>query len=177
MSPAVIANTLESRCVMRCPVDVAGKPVRRREGFDTTYCQDATFIRCVELLHDEKTPPPISYSRTLHEEEWEHILKTLEDRSKQIYAPAGIPGYDWVFVRGSKLVNLAQPVARLTSVKFRYTQPMPRMETGDGTLYTAGYWSQDITYTLLRLRITRYDWTKLLKAYQHAEGQTPQLAQ
>lgn len=175
MNPAALAQTLSSRLVSRCPTNVSGAPNRAPDIFDTAYVLDQVFIAHVEMIMADRRPPPMKHSRTLQDDEVESIQKALETPGTAIHAPAGIPSFDLIGVRGSRLVNLARPVARLIHVSFSYHPPCPRAETPDGTLYAPGFYTQDIQFTLRKLQISRYEWTKLLKAYQLAEGLTPKL--
>lgn len=174
-APAALAEQFVSRLVTRCPVDVNSKPTRRPNIFDSAYVFDQAFIAHVEMIMKDRRPPPLKHSRTLQDEELEAIQKALETPGTAIHAPAGIPGFDLIAVRGSRLVNLARPVARLSHVSFSYHPPSPRAETPDGILYAPGFYTQDIQFTLRKLQISRYEWTKLLKAYQLAEGLTPRI--
>lgn len=175
MNPAAIATTISSSLVSRCPTNVSGAPTRAPDIFDTAYVLDQVFIAHVEMIMADRKPPAMKHSRTLQDDEVEEIMKALETPGKSITAPAGIPGFDLIAVRGSRLVNLARPVARLVHVSFSYHPPSPRAETPDGILYAPGFYTQDIQFTLRKLQISRYEWTKLLKAYQIAEGLTPRV--
>lgn len=168
MNPAALAEQFVTRLVTRCPVDVNGKPTRSPDIFDTAYVLDQVFIAHVEMIMEDRKPPSIKHSRTLQDEEVEEIQKALETPGKAITAPAGVPGFDLIAARGSRLVNLARPVCRLVHVSFSYHPPCPRAETPDGTLYAPSFYTQDIQFTLRKLMISRYEWTKLLKAYQLA---------
>lgn len=175
MNPAALAEQFVSRLVTRCPVSVSGVPTRSATIFDSAYVFDHEFIAHVEMLMDDRKPPALKHSRTLQDEELAAIQLALETPGKAITAPAGIPGFDLIDARGSRLVNRARPVARLVHVTFSYHPPSPRAKTPDGTIFAPGFYTQDIQFTLRRIGISRYEWNKLLKAYQAAEGLTPRI--
>ena len=156
-----IAEEINKRLLTRCPVNVKGVPDRRREIFDSVYIYDTAFLAVIDMLHEDRHPPAQKYSRTVQDSAIEEILLALESPGKGIIAPAGIPGYDFIDVRGSRLVNLARPVAKLTALQFAWNPPMPRAETPQGIQYVPAYWTQEIQYNIKRLNLSLYEFNKL----------------
>jgi hypothetical protein len=158
---AKLADEINKRLLTRCPVNVKGVPDRRREIFDSVFIYDDAFLAILEMLHSDRSPPAQKYSRSVQDRNMEEILLALENPDKSIVAPVGIAGYDFIDVRGSRLVNLARPVANLTSVNFVWNPPMPRAETPDGVRYAPAYWTQEIQYNIKRISISLYEFKKL----------------
>ena len=156
-----LAEEINKRLLTRCPVNVKGVPYRRRAIYDSVYIYDAAFLAVIDMLHENRHPPAQKYSRTVQDKDIEEILLALETPGKGIIAPAGIAGYDFIDVRGSSLVNLSLPVAKITSLQFCWNPPMPRAETPQGIQYVPAYWTQEIQYDIKRLNLSLYEFNKL----------------
>jgi hypothetical protein len=164
---AAVAREMTQRLLTRCPMEINGKPKRRRDFFDTVYAFDAPFIAAVTAINEDRVSPILKHSRSLQDTEVESLLEALKEPGKQMQAPAGIPKYDYIGDGGSRLVRLARPKFQLETVDIRWSPPMPLRQTDEGTIYTSGHWVQDVTYSLIKIRLSRYEWSRLLASYQN----------
>lgn len=141
------------------PTDVSGKPTRRAAIYDLLYAQDAQFLSALE---GGRT---LSHSRTLADTELESIRKSIEEK-RPFQAPAGIPGFDRIAVRGGTFVNLCGASGRLSTVVFMWHPPVVQHNgEGDTTILTDGYWTQDITVSLVTRGIPQRAYLALKQHY------------
>lgn len=145
------------------PRDVNGKG-RRATTFDAYWVSVAAF----QAARDSGAT--LEGERRLQDNEVEAI-KTAIDNHRPIQAPAGIPGYDYIDLRGDRVIHFSRPVVLLTSVKFVWHPPMKVGVTEESeTVLSAGHWTQQVTMRLIKCLIPRHEVKRLIKAAEANEA-------
>ncbi len=138
------------------PRSVEGK-ARRPTVYDSYWVSVAAF----EAARDSGAA--LLGERRLQDGEVEAIKKAVEEH-RPFQAPAGIPGYDLIDLRGDRLIHFSRPVVLLTSVSFVWHPPMKVGVTPDGdTILSAGHWTQQVTMKLMKCLTPRHEVKRLVK--------------
>lgn len=123
-----LTDQLNRSTLATVPRSVDGKG-RRPTTFDAYWVTVAAF----QAARDSGAP--MEGERRLQDSEVESIKKAVEEH-RPFQAPAGIPGYDLIDLRGDRLIHFSRPVVLLTSVRFAFHPPMKVGATPEGTPYS-----------------------------------------
>lgn len=96
------------------PKDVEGKPIRRPDGFAIGHVLD--FSDAVESF---KSGRVLEWEISL-EPKTLTAVKNAHLDGRRIQHPAGIPGYDHIFIRGTRELHLAKPRGVLVWAGYRF---------------------------------------------------------
>jgi hypothetical protein len=160
---ATLTDQLNRSALATVPRSVDGKGRR-----PTTF--DAYNVKVSEFQAARDSGAVLEGERRLQDSEVEAIKKAI-DEHKPFQAPAGIPGYDFIDLRGDRLIHFSRPVVLLTSVKFVWHPPMKVGATEDGdTILSAGHWTQQVTMRLLKCLTPRHEVKRLVKQAEANEA-------
>lgn len=158
-----LTDELNRSALATVPRDINGKG-RRATIFD------AYNVKVSEFQAARDSGAILEGERRLQDSEVETIKKAVEEH-RPFQAPAGIPGYDLIDLRGDRVIHFSRPVVLLTSVKFVWHPPMKVGATEDGdTILSAGHWTQHVTMKLIKCLTPRHEVKRLIKEAEAREA-------
>lgn len=158
-----LTDQMNKSVLATVPRDVEGRG-RAANIFDSYWVTVAAFLAARD------SGAPLHGERRLQDSEVEAIKRALEAH-RPIQAPAGIPGYDFIDLRGDRLIHFSRPHTLLTSVQFVWHPPMKVGVTEDSeTVLSAGHWTQVVTMRLIKCLTPRHEVKRLIKLAEANEA-------